>query len=133
MQTVPAQEVEIAAPFVVAPSSAKANLLQRICAALFSPVDISFLVAFRLLFGGIILWEVYRYFAHGWVSHYYIEPVLTFTYYGFTWVKPSPGRGMHIHFFVLGLAAARVMAGFLYRIAAPVLFLGFTYIFLLEQ
>src|SRR5688500_20305179 len=40
---------------------------------------------------------------------------------------------MYIHFFVLGLAAACVMAGFLYRIAAPVLFLGFTYFFLLEQ
>src|SRR5688572_26310972 len=133
MQTVPAQEVQVAAPFVVAPSSAKANLLQRICAALFNPVDISFLVAFRLLFGGIILWEVYRYFTHGWISRYYIEPVLTFTYYGFSWVKPWPGRGMYIHFFVLGLAAACVMAGFLYRIAAPILFLGFTYFFLLEQ
>src|SRR6185503_1214185 len=44
-----------------------------------------------------------------------------------------PGRGMYIHFFVLGLAAACVMAGFLYRIAAPVLFLTFTYSFLLDQ
>src|SRR5688572_31944575 len=122
MQTVPAQEVQVAAPFVVAPSSAKANLMQRICAALFTPVDISFLVAFRVLFGAIMLWEVYRYFTHGWISRYYIEPALTFTYYGFSWVKPWPGRGMYIHFFVLGLAAACVMAGFLYRIAAPVLF-----------
>jgi hypothetical protein len=40
---------------------------------------------------------------------------------------------MYIHFFVLGLAAACVMAGFLYRIAAPVVFLAFTYFFLLDQ
>ena len=68
MQTVPTQEVQIAAPFVVASSGAKANFLRRMCAALFEPVDISFLVFFRILFGGIMLWEVYRYFTYGWIS-----------------------------------------------------------------
>jgi len=103
------------------------------CAALFDPVDISFLVFFRIIFGGIITWEVYRYFTHGWITRYYVEPVVTFTYYGFSWVKPWPGRGMYIHFFVLGLAAACVTVGFLYRITAPILFLAFTYFFLLDQ
>jgi vitamin K-dependent gamma-carboxylase len=132
MQTVPPQEVQITTSFVVA-AGAKTNLLRRLCAALFEPVDISFLVFFRILFGGIMLWEVYRYFTHGWITRYYVEPALTFTYYGFSWVKPWPGRGMYIHFFVLGLAAACVMVGFLYRFAAPVFFLGFTYFFLLDQ
>ena len=134
MQTAPtSEEVQSAAPFVVASSGAKGNFWQRVCAALFEPVDISFLVFFRILFGGILLWEVYRYFTHGWITRYFVEPAVTFTYYGFGWVKPWPGRGMYIHFFVLGLAAACVMAGFLYRIAAPVLFLAFTYFFLLDQ
>ena len=133
MQTAPTQDAQIAAPFPVASSGVKASVLQRLCAALFQPVDISFLVFFRTVFGGIMLWEVYRYFTYGWISRYYIEPVLNFTYYGFSWVRPWPGRGMYIHFFVLGLAAACVMAGFLYRIAAPVFFLAFTYVFLLEQ
>lgn len=132
MQTAPTQDVQIAAPIVVAPS-AKASFLQRTCAALFKPVDISFLVFFRILFGGILLWEVYRYFTYGWISRYFVEPVLTFPYYGFSWMKPWPGNGMYIHFVVLGIAAACVMAGFLYRIAAPVFFLAFTYFFLLEQ
>ena len=122
MQTVPAPELQFAT-----------TLPQRLCAALFKPVDISFLVFFRILFGGIILWETYRYFTHGWIARYYVEPVVTFTYYGFSWVKPWPGSGMYIHFFVLGLAAACVMVGFFYRIAAPVLFLAFTYFFLLDQ
>lgn len=106
---------------------------RRLCAALFEPVDISFLVFFRIVFGGILVWEVYRYFTRGWIGRYFVEPVVNFTYYGFSWVKPWPGRGMYIHFFVLGLAAACVMAGFLYRIAAPVLFVTFTYFFLLDQ
>lgn len=114
-------------------SGAKATVLRRLCAALFNPVDISFLVFFRILFGGIMLWEVYRYFTYGWIARYYIEPVINFTYYGFSWVKPWPGRGMYIHFVVLGAAAACVMVGFIYRVAAPVFFLAFTYSFLLEH
>ena len=133
MQTVPTQEAPIAAPLVVACDGTRGNFLQRLCAELFKPVDISFLVFFRVVFGGIIVWEVYRYFTRGWITRYFVEPALTFTYYGFSWVKPWPGRGMYIHFFVLGLAAACVMAGFLYRFATPVLFLAFTYFFLLDQ
>jgi len=126
MQTVPMQEVQISAPVA-------SSVLRRLCGALFEPVDISFLVFFRIVFGGIMLWETYRYFTHGWITRYFIEPAVNFTYYGFSWVKPWPGSGMYVHFFVLGLAAACVMVGFLYRIAAPVLFLTFTYTFLLDQ
>src|SRR6185369_4229342 len=134
MQTVPTQEVQIAAPpIALASSTAEASLLRRVCAALFQPVDISFLVFFRIVFGGILLWEVYRYFTHGWITRYFVEPVITFTYYGFSWVKPWPGRGMYVHFFVMGVAAACVMVGFLYRFATPVFFLAFTYFFLLDQ
>ena len=133
MQTVPTQEVQSEAPVVAVSTGANANSLRALCAALFNPVDISFLVFFRILFGGVMLWEVYRYFTHGWIARYFLEPAVTFTYYGFSWVKPWPGRGMYIHFFVLGGAAACVMVGFLYRLAAPVLFVAFTYSFLLDQ
>ena len=133
MQTVPAEEVQIAAPSVVTDTGTKAKVWDRAWAGLFEPVDISFLVFFRIVFGGILLWEVYRYFSNGWITRYFVEPVLTFTYYGFSWVKPWPATGMYIHFVVLGVAAACVMVGFLYRFAAPVFFLAFTYFFLLEQ
>ncbi|MGI9066735.1 MAG: HTTM domain-containing protein [Pyrinomonadaceae bacterium] len=108
-------------------------LTQRICVILLKPVDISFLVFFRIVFGAIMLWEVYRYFTYNWISRYYIEPTVYFTYYGFSWVKPWPGEGMHVHFFVLGVLAACILAGFFYRIAATLFFLGFTYVFLLDQ
>lgn len=129
MDTVTTREV----PLAIASTSETPSLAQRLCAALFSPVDISFLVFFRIVFGGIMLWEATRYFTHGWIARYYIEPVVNFPYYGFSWVKPWPGSGMYIHFFILGLAAACVMAGFLYRIATPIFFLTFSYFFLLDQ
>jgi len=109
------------------------TLLQRLCTTLLRPVDISFLIFFRIVFGAIMFWEVYRYFTHNWISRYYIEPTIYFTYYGFSWVKPWPGRGMYIHFFILGLLAACILAGFFYRIAASLFFLGFSYVFLLDQ
>jgi len=98
MQTVPTQEAQIAAPFVVTSSATKASFLQRLCASLFTPVDISFLVFFRIVFGGIMLWEVYRYFTNGWITRYFVEPVVNFPYYGFSWLTPWPGHGMYIHF-----------------------------------
>lgn len=120
-------------PRRTAVTSMPRNLVRRVCAALFNPVDISFLVFFRIVFGAIMAWEVYRYFTYGWIGRYYIQPLMYFPYYGFSFVSPWPGQGMYIHFAVLGLAALCIAAGFLYRIAAPVFFFAFTYVFLLDQ
>lgn len=102
-------------------------------AALFKPVDNSFLVYFRLIFGAIMLWEVWRYFTKGWIARYYIDPTFHFTYVGFEWITPWPGNGMYIHFAVLGVLAVCIMAGFWYRAATALFFMGFTYVFLLDQ
>src|SRR5262245_53539078 len=100
MQTFPTQEMQTA-PLVMASSGARTSFLQRLCVALFEPVDISFLAFFRIVFGGIIVWETYRYFTRGWIARYFVDPVINFSYYGFSWVQPWPGRGMYIHFLVL--------------------------------
>jgi hypothetical protein len=61
---------------------------------LFEPVDASTLVVFRIGFGLIMLWEVWRYWTYGWISEYYIEPDFHFKYIGFEWVEPWPGDWM---------------------------------------
>jgi vitamin K-dependent gamma-carboxylase len=100
---------------------------------LFSRIDIAPLIYFRIAFGAIMLWEVCRYFQHGWIRRYWIEPAFNFTYYGFDWVKPLPGDGMYFLFFGLGVLAVCITLGFWYRVSAILFFLGFTYSFLLEQ
>jgi vitamin K-dependent gamma-carboxylase len=100
---------------------------------MFSPIDIASLVVFRIAFGGILLWEVLRYFSHGWIAAYWIEPDFHFTYPGFHWVQPWPDAGMYVHMGVLAVLAAFIAVGFLYRVSAALFFLGFTYIFLLER
>jgi hypothetical protein len=100
---------------------------------LFTPVDIASLVAFRIAFGAIMLWEVLRYFSYGWIADYWIRPSFHFTYPGFDWVKPWPGVGMYVLMGALGLFALLIAAGALYRLSATLFFLGFTYVFLLEH
>jgi hypothetical protein len=101
--------------------------------AAFVPVDIASLACFRVAFGAVMFWEVCRYFGHGWIATYYIDPGFHFTYYGFGWVRPWPGDGMYLHFAALGVAALGIAAGLRYRLCAAAFFLGFTYVFLLDQ
>jgi vitamin K-dependent gamma-carboxylase len=107
--------------------------LRPLAYRLFEPVDGSSLAVFRILFGAIMTWEVWRYFSNDWIERYFIEPEYHFTYYGFGWVEPWPGNGMYWHFAALGALAVCIMLGLAYRIVAPLFFLAFTYVFLLEQ
>lgn len=98
------------------------------------PIDGAGLAYFRMAFGGIMLWEVYRYVDHGWIGKYYSGKVLYFTYPGFSWVEPWPSAlWMEIHFYIMAALAALMLVGFLYRFAATLFFFAFSYVFLLEQ
>ena len=89
-------------------------------AALFAPVHLAWLAYFRIAFGLIMMWEVWRYFNYNWINRYWITPPFHFTYYGFGWVKPWPGDGMYLHFIILALAAAGITLGLFYRISASI-------------
>ncbi len=98
---------------------------------LFAGVDIAALVWFRVVFGALMMIEVWRYFPA--IADTYIAPELHFTFHGLGWIQPWPGDGMYVHFGALGLAAFCVTIGLGYRLAAAALFLGISYVFLLEQ
>ncbi len=115
------------------PSWLSMSLPQVLRSRLFAPVDISFLVYLRIIFGAIMLWEVWRYFSYDWIRRYYIEPTFYFHYFLFDWVRPWPGDGMYLHFYFLGALATCIMIGLWYRVATVLFFLGFTYVFLLDQ
>jgi len=100
---------------------------------LFAPIDIASLVYFRILFGSILAVEAWLYFHNRWIPMEFIRPKFHFTYFGFEWVHPWPGNGMYYHFAALGILAVCIVTGFAYRISTVLFFLGFTYVFLLEQ
>ena len=100
---------------------------------LWRPVDGAGLVWVRVTTGVVLFIEICRYLAYGWIEKYYLEPSFHFSYYGFDWVKPWPGVGLYVHFWVLGLLSILLTVGLLYRAAALLFCLGFTYIFLLDE
>lgn len=100
---------------------------------LFAAVPVLPLVYLRVAFGGIMLWEVWRYFTYGWIKRYYIDPDFFFTYYGFGWVRPLPGEWMYTYFHIVGLLAVCIALGLAYRLVMPLFFAMFTYWFLLDQ
>ena len=50
-------------------------------------VDGSSLALFRIMFGAILLGEVFYYWTTGFIDRQYIEPTLHFTYLGYNWVQ----------------------------------------------
>jgi vitamin K-dependent gamma-carboxylase len=107
--------------------------LARLWTILFAPVDVAGIVFFRIAFGALMMWEVWRYVDHGWIGEYYIEPAFHFTYIGFGWIVPWPGVGMYLHFAGLAVAALGILLGLWYRASAALFFIGYSYVFFLEQ
>lgn len=99
---------------------------------LLRPVDGAWLAAFRILFGVVLCVSMLRFIAYGWVDRFFVEPEFHFKYYGFGWVQPLPGPGMHLLFWGLAALAACVSAGFLFRWTAISFALGLAYVQLLD-
>lgn len=95
------------------------------------PIDGASLALFRLCLGALLFIEVCRFFGAGWISRYYIEPEFFFSY--IPWIKPWGGSGMYIHMGFLGLMALAVAVGVFFRLACILLWVGFTYLFLLDK
>ncbi|MGC4057199.1 MAG: HTTM domain-containing protein [Chitinophagaceae bacterium] len=100
--------------------------------ALFKPVSIAPLVSFRIAFGLLMFFSILRFWYRGWVSAVYILPKFHFTYFGFGWVRPLPGIGMHLVFCCMAMAALCLALGWMYRSAAVLFFLTFTYVELID-
>lgn len=99
----------------------------------FAPIDAAFLAVFRMMFGGVMLFEAVNYGAFLCLDCFYREPDFLFKYHHFEWVVLLPGAGLELVFVAMGLSALGVMLGCFYRLSALVLVLTFGYLFLLDQ
>ncbi len=102
-------------------------------AVLFRRVDIASLVAFRVLFGGLMAYDVARYVAVGWVEEQYLSPTTTFGFMGFFWVKVLPPALMYAVFGMMVGAGIAIALGAFYRLSCFLFFLGHTYVFLVAS
>jgi len=97
------------------------------------PVDIASVVAFRVAFGLLMAVAVARYFAHGWITDFFVTPRVFFPYPGLEWIVPLPGGWMYVLFAALGGLALCVAAGFHYRVSIALFAVGFTYAHLIDR
>ncbi len=97
------------------------------------PISNSFLPLFRISLGICFAWQIWWYFSSDLIRYQYIDPTFHFTWHFFEWVKPWPGDGMYVHFFVLLVAAIGITVGFYYRTAAVVFFVGYLHVFLIDE
>jgi hypothetical protein len=98
--------------------------------AIAGPVDAASLAVFRIAFGLLMLVESVVYLRNGWVRAVYVDPKFHFTFPGFDWVRPWPGDGMVLSFVLMAAASLMVALGLFYRMAALVVFLVLTHVFL---
>lgn len=82
---------------------------------LFTRIDNSALIIFRVFFGFLIAAEGFGAIMTGWVRRTLIEPQFTFHFIGFDFLQPLPGYGMYFYFALMGLCGIGVMLGYRYR------------------
>jgi vitamin K-dependent gamma-carboxylase len=106
--------------------------LARLERALLRPVDVAWLAAYRVLFGLALAVSMERFLAYGWVQDLLVAPRFRFHYWGFSWVQPLSGGSMRVLFWILTGLGLAVAAGFAFRITAPLMAAGLTYIQLID-
>lgn len=111
-------------PMAISKESIKAFTNQQL--------SIAPLLVFRIVFGLVLAYGMFRFWYFDWIEKLYLEPQLHFSYLGFEWVKPF-GDWTYLLFILCGISAIGVAVGFWYRISASLLFLSFTYIELMDK
>jgi hypothetical protein len=88
---------------------------------------------FRLAFGILMALAMLRMFLSGRIAAQFIEPSFRFTYFGFDWV-PHPGNpGIYLLFGTALLASLLLLHPRWFRWGAPIFFLAFTWIELIDK
>jgi hypothetical protein len=97
------------------------------------PVDSASLAAFRIGFGVLLGVLALRYFVHGWIGEYFLQPRHFFTYWGLSFVRPLPGLGMYFVFGLMTVCAVGVTLGYRYRASVVGYALLFVYQHLIDK
>jgi hypothetical protein len=111
------------------------ELKKIVSKALFARVDDASLAFFRIAFGAVIAWEMAVYLDKGWaVTAFVLQPMrMNFPFWPFLSLEPLGPWGMRAVFAVTGVGAVSYALGAFQRLAASVMFVGLTYIFVLEK
>ena len=100
-----------------------------------SQVDGSSLAVFRIAFYLAVMWSVMKYVVPGSEAFrvVHVLPEMNFPYMGWEWVKPLPHGLLKAVYVLLAAGCFFAMLGVFYRAATVIVFVLYTYTFLLES
>ncbi len=100
---------------------------------LYSRVDNSALIVFRVIFGFLITLEAWGAIATGWIRRTLMEGDFTFNFIGLDFLQPLPGNGMLYYYGVMGLFGVLIMLGFKYRLSTVAYGLMWASVYLMQK
>lgn len=100
---------------------------------LFTRIDNSALIVFRIIFGALLAIEAFGAIFTGWVERTLMEPNFTFNFIGFEFLQPLPGNGMIWYYAILGTFGIFVMLGFKYRLSIFMYTLMWAGVYLMQK
>jgi len=116
----------------VTPTESKQCSGRALQTRLLEPIDVAWLVALRILLGVLLAVSMQRFLAYGWVDEFLVRPAFHFKYWGFVWVEPLGSSAMQALFYALLVLSLAVAVGAFFRVTAPLLALGLTYVQLID-
>lgn len=100
---------------------------------LFTHIDNSALIVFRIIFGVLITLEAVGAIFTGWIERSLIEPEFTFNFIGFDFLQPLPGNGMIWYYAIMGLFGVLVTLGYRYRLSILFYTLMWSGVYLMQK
>lgn len=100
---------------------------------LFTRIDNSALIVFRMIFGALLAIEAIGAIFTGWIRRSLIEPEFTFSFIGFEFLQPLPGNGMLWYYGIMGCFGILVMLGYRYRLSILMYTLMWAGVYLMQK
>jgi len=100
---------------------------------LFTQIDNSALVVFRVIFGLLLALQAFSDVALGAVKRNFMQPQETFNFIGFEFLQPLPGNGMIYFYIVMGIFGLLVMVGYKYRVSIIAFTLMWAGVYLMQK
>lgn len=101
--------------------------------SLYKQIDNAQLIAFRVLLGILLFWQIIDYLFSGWMKTNFIIPAFTFSHIGMEWLQPLPGNGMYYYFAIMAITAFCITIGFKYRFSIITFTILWTGIYFMQK
>lgn len=100
---------------------------------LFTRIDNSQIIVFRIFFGLLMVAECWGAILTGWVKRTFVEPQFTFTFIGFEWTQFLLGTPMYYIYGFLGFLGILIALGAFYRLSTFLFALGWSLVYFMQK